>query len=170
MILVSYITAMNCELIVVVPSIFLGSPRVTSLTYDMSSHTLTCITTGGPATTITWRKDCGVLDTNTTAFVFSQTVTDQAAATYSNTLTLPSHISGSYSCTVANSRGSHTRMLQAGSELLYKTAMMIGYTYICSYLLYFQLTVHYNYVYRSSSCCFNHRACSSPWVFSHSDM
>ena len=133
MILVSYITAMICELIIVVPSISLGSPRVTSLTYDMSSHTLTCITTGGPATIITWRRDCVVLDTSTTGFVFSQTVTDQATATYSNTLTLPSHISGSYSCTVTNSRGSDTRMLQAGSELLYKTVMMIGYTSAAAY-------------------------------------
>ena len=94
----------------------------------MPSRTLTCTTTGGPATTIAWRRNCGVLDTSTNGFVFSQTVTDQAAAIYSTTLTLSSHISGSYSCTVTNSRGSDTRMLQAGSELLYKTAMMIAAT------------------------------------------
>ena len=110
-------TISPAELYIGVYSADLGSPRITGLTYDIPSRTLTCTTTGGSATTITWRRDCGVLDTSTNGFVFSQTVTDQSTATYSNTLTLPSPVAdGSYSCTVANTRGYDTRMIQVGSE------------------------------------------------------
>ena len=76
------------------------------------------MTTGGPATTITWRRNCVAIDLASPGVNFTQTVTDQAAATYMNVLTLPSPVEdGSYSCTVSNARGSDTAMVQVGSEL-----------------------------------------------------
>ena len=66
--------------------------------------TLTCISTGGPATTVTWTRDPGpvmgdemsVLDTTTTA----------TTAQYTHTLTVTGRLGGLYTCTVANDKPS----------------------------------------------------------------
>ena len=63
--------------------------------------TLTCISTGGPATTVTWTRDSApvvgereiVLD-------------DRLMATYTHTLTVTGRLPGEYTCTVANDRPS----------------------------------------------------------------
>ena len=65
---------------------------------------LTCISNGGPATTITWTRDPGpvmgdemsVLDTTTTA----------TTAQYTHTLTVTGRLGGLYTCTVANDKPS----------------------------------------------------------------
>ena len=43
-----------------------GSPIVTSLTYNDQYRTLTCNSTGGPATNVTWRRDGVVIALNAT--------------------------------------------------------------------------------------------------------
>ena len=59
--------------------------------------TLTCISTGGPATTITWTRD------SATATGDEMTVLDNAeTATYTHTLTLTGRPGGLYQCTVSN--------------------------------------------------------------------
>ena len=68
-------------------------------TADPPVFTLTCISTGGPATTITWTRD-GVVATGIT----SQTVVDQQTATYHNTLTVTGKLPGNYQCNVTNAR------------------------------------------------------------------
>ena len=63
--------------------------------------TLTCISTGGPATTVTWTRD------SATAMGDAVTVLDNAeTATYTHTLTVTGRTEGLYRCTVSNSKPS----------------------------------------------------------------
>ena len=65
----------------------------------LSMNTLTCISTGGPATTVTWTRD-SVTITEGTATVLN----DPATAQYTHTLTITS--GGLYTCTVSNDKPS----------------------------------------------------------------
>ena len=70
------------------------------VTYDPSTQTLTCISTGGPATTVTWTRD------STTVTQGTQTVlNDPVTAQYTHTLTVM--FAGEYTCTVANNKPSN---------------------------------------------------------------
>ena len=60
--------------------------------------TLTCISTGGPATTVTWTRDSELV-TNGTMTVLD----DSETAQYTHTLTVTGRLPGLYRCTVANS-------------------------------------------------------------------
>ncbi|CAI8013812.1 Neogenin, partial [Geodia barretti] len=69
------------------------------VTFDTSQLTLTCISTGGPATTVTWTRD------STTVTQGTQTVlNDPVTAQYTHTLTVTT--GGVYTCTVANNKPS----------------------------------------------------------------
>ena len=59
--------------------------------------TLTCISTGGPATTVTWTRD-SVTVTEGTETVLDDPVTAQ----YTHTLTVTGRLGGNYTCTVTN--------------------------------------------------------------------
>ena len=76
---------------------------VSDLNRASPQFTLTCISTGGPATTVTWIRDSAevVGDTNT---VLNDTVTAQ----YTHTLTVTERPLGLYTCTVANDIASAT--------------------------------------------------------------
>ena len=64
--------------------------------------TLTCTSTGGPATSVTWTRD-GVNVTYDSAHVLTQTVVDTGrSAQYNNTLTVTVLEGGRYQCTVSN--------------------------------------------------------------------
>ena len=63
--------------------------------------TLTCISTGGPATTVTWTRDSTTV-TEGTETVFDDSVTAQ----YTHTLTVTGHLGGLYTCTVSNNKPS----------------------------------------------------------------
>ena len=64
--------------------------------------TLTCISTGGPATTITWTRDSATVTAGTV------TVLDDAEnATYTHTLTVTGRQEGVYMCTVENGKPSN---------------------------------------------------------------
>ena len=75
---------------------------VSDLNGDSPQFTLICISTGGPATTVTWTRDSGdaVGVTNT---VLDNTVTAQ----YTHTLTVTGRLGGLYTCTVANNKPSN---------------------------------------------------------------
>ena len=63
--------------------------------------TLTCISTGGPATTVTWTRG------NITLTNGSETVLDDpVTAQYTHTLTVTGRLPGLYTCTVANNKPS----------------------------------------------------------------
>jgi len=84
-----------------------GSPSVTSLTYNDQSRTHTCTSTGGPATTVTWRRD-GVVITLNATYQQTKRVVDSVNGTYQTVLTIDPSVGwsvGTYSCTVENVRG-----------------------------------------------------------------
>ena len=94
-------------------SLTAGAPNVTGVTFDRESRTLTCTSTGGPATTVTWTKDGAVITPNTT-HQQTQMIVDTVGGIYQNTLTIAQSVTGEnlyglYSCTVENSRGSSNR-------------------------------------------------------------
>ena len=81
-----------------------GMPVVTSVTWD-GQQTLSCNSSGGPATYVTWRRNCAVLPNNDT-YLQTRTVTQGQTATYNNTLVIdPAPPSGVYTCSVTNIRG-----------------------------------------------------------------
>ena len=71
------------------------------VTYDFNTQTLTCISTGGPATTVTWTRD------STTVTQGNQTVlNDPVTAQYTHTLNVTGGLPGLYTCTVTNNKPS----------------------------------------------------------------
>jgi len=67
---------------------------------DSPQFTLTCISTDGPATTVTWTRD----SVNVTG---GRTVLDDTeSAQYTHTLTVTGRLPGQYQCTVLNSKSS----------------------------------------------------------------
>ena len=67
---------------------------------DSPQFSLTCTSTGGPATTVTWTRDSQTVSGGVT--VFNNAVTAQ----YTHTLTVTGRLGGQYQCTVANSKPS----------------------------------------------------------------
>ena len=86
-----------------------GSPNVTGLAFDDQSRTLTCTSTGGPATTVTWRRD-GIVITLNATHQQTKRLVDPVNGTYQTVLTIDSSVGqsdivGTYNCTVENDRG-----------------------------------------------------------------
>ena len=81
-----------------------GSPSITSLLFDRNSTTLTCTSTGGPPTTVTWRKDGQPI--NETLYQRSQQLVDAERATYENVLFNAdvANFFGTFTCEVSNIR------------------------------------------------------------------
>ena len=95
-----------------------GSPSVTSLTYNNRSRTLTCTSTGGPATTVTWRRN-GVVITLNATYQQTKTLVNSVTGTYQMALTIdssvePSGLVGNYNCTVENIRGTSSKSVFVG--------------------------------------------------------
>ena len=65
---------------------------------DSPQFTLTCISTGGPATTVTWTRDSTTVTEGTLQTVLNDTMT----ALYIHTLTQIGRKHGKYNCTVNN--------------------------------------------------------------------
>ena len=61
--------------------------------------TLTCISTGGPATTVTWTRNCDTVTEGT-----ETVLNDRVTAQYTHTLTVTGKLGGVYTCTVANNK------------------------------------------------------------------
>ena len=70
------------------------------VTFDSDQLTLTCISTGGPATTVTWTRDSTTTVTEGTETVLG----DPETAQYTHTLTVTT--GGEYTCTVENNKPS----------------------------------------------------------------
>ena len=82
---------------------------MSSLIFSGSSNTLTCTSTGGPATNVTWRRNGAVITFNAT-YQQTKRVVGPVAGTYQTMLTIDpsvdqSDIVRTYSCTVENIRG-----------------------------------------------------------------
>ena len=70
------------------------------------TFTLTCTSTGGPVTTVSWRRDGEILNDNSNYSISSQVLTDAETATYSHTLRVTGRPFGEYECNVSNSKPS----------------------------------------------------------------
>ena len=100
--------------------IHVGSPNITSLTYNDQFRTLTCTSAGGPATTVTWRRDRVVITLNAT-YHQTKSLVDAVTGTYQTVLTIDptlnqSSIVGTYSCTVENDRGNSSETVVVPGE------------------------------------------------------
>ena len=87
----------------------------TDLATDPPVFTLTCTSTGGPATTVSWRRDGTLLSDDSTYNITSQ-VTDTVTAIYTHTLTVTGRLVGEYQCNVSNIRtpSGSTRSITVG--------------------------------------------------------
>ena len=102
---------------------YIGTPTVDSVSTD--GLNLTCTSSGGPATSVTWRRNCAVLPNNA-MYRQTQTVTQTQTATYQNTLVIDSTVTdhdGVYTCSVTNDRGYSNGATGVGGKLQ-KTATM----------------------------------------------
>jgi len=100
--------------------IYAGSPIITSLTYNDQSRTLTCTCTGGPPTTVTWRRD-GVVITLNATHQQTRRVVDPDTGIFQIVLTFnssvrQSDIVGTYNCTVTNDRGESSETVVVRGE------------------------------------------------------
>ena len=95
-----------------------GSPTVDSLTF--AAESLTCSSSGGPATTVIWERNGVPLNVNGgAAYQQTQTVTNPVTADYQTILTSNnvSVFAGSFTCTVSNTRGSATETISIGENV-----------------------------------------------------
>ena len=86
--------------------------------FHNESRTLTCTSTGGPATHVTWKKAGRVITLNT-AYSQAQRITNLINGTYQTVLsTAPAvtDINDAYSCMVENTRGLSTAITEITSE------------------------------------------------------
>ena len=115
---------------------YTGSPSVADLTFNGQSNTLTCTSTGGPATTVTWRRN-GVVMTLNTTHQQTQIVTNTTTSTYQTVLTIDPSVGivGTYNCTVENVRGSSS------------VTVVVGETWLNSYTLI--------YIHPPAQCLYN---------------
>ena len=100
---------------------------VSALNGTSPQFTLTCISTGGPATTVIWTRDNDTLTNGT------ETVLDNSTnAQYTHTLTVSGRLPGLYTCAVALSSDSANITIQ-GMQL-YSFSFGITYRFPTSYL------------------------------------
>ena len=62
---------------------------------------LICVSTGGPATTVSWTRDSIILTEGT-----ETVLNDPVTANYTHTLTVTGRLPGLYTCTVTNNKPS----------------------------------------------------------------
>lgn len=84
------------------------------------SSTLTCTSTGSPATTVAWLKDGQPLSIGGSTYQLTQAVANRAESTYENVLTindkLANIIDHNYTCRVNNILGSASRDIYVGDS------------------------------------------------------
>ena len=127
-----------------------GGVVVSSLQFQLMSElnatpptfTLTCTSTGGPATTVSWRRD-GVVITPNATYQQTKSLVDPVRGTYQTVLTIdpsvsPNDIVGTYNCTVENTRGRSSRIVVIG-ELIKE------YRFACCCYLKRTILIIYNY-------------------------
>ena len=68
---------------------------------ETPQFTLTCTSTGGPATTVTWTRDSETVSGGMTV------LDDPGTAQYTHTLTVTRRLGGQYQCNVSNNKPSY---------------------------------------------------------------
>ena len=103
------------------------------LNNESPQFTLTCISTGGPATTLTWTRNSEELFGGTTV------LNDTVSAQYTHTLTVTGRLGGLYQCTVSNNKPSQgtARLRVQGIVIIYYNMIMYQVSIFCT--LYIQI-------------------------------
>ena len=99
-----------------------GSPSITDLLYNRSTLTLTCTSTGGPATTVTWThvNDKTMMDETIPIQETLQRIVNTTLGEYRNVLVISNmaimtqDTVGKFTCNVRNVRGSSKRSFVVG--------------------------------------------------------
>ena len=76
------------------------------LNAPIPTFTLTCTSTGGPATTVSWTVNNSAVIEDSAHRITSQILTDPLTATYNHTLAVTGRLVGEYECTVSNNKPS----------------------------------------------------------------
>ena len=108
-----------CELRVVFIPICDGTGNINNLELTVDSDlsevsvttsqfTFTCISTGGPATTVTWTRDSVTVLEDGDTYSLTTKLTDTETAQYIHTLTVTRRLGGLYTCTVSNDKPSES--------------------------------------------------------------
>ena len=95
-----------------------GVPTSTELVYNEIMRSLTCTSTGGPATNVTWKKNGAPITINST-YQQTKVVSNTTAGTYQTVLTIAQNVTdifGTYSCTVGNTRGTSVAIEITGKD------------------------------------------------------
>ena len=117
---------------------------------DNPQFTLTCTSTGGPATTVTWTRDSETVSGGMT--VLNNAVTAQ----YIHTLTVTGRLGGQYQCNVTNSKPSEAarNFTVQGTTNTFIHPYIRNYLLLCFLLLFFSLsTSSFSSSSSSSSSC-----------------
>ena len=101
----------------------MGNVTNISVRYNRQSQTITCTSTGGPATKVIWLKDDVNISfaINEDLYEHSQIITNTISSTYENRLRIvdkSSEAAGTYTCEVRNLRGSRNESLYIQGESL----------------------------------------------------
>ena len=72
------------------------------------TFTLTCTSTGGPATTVSWTVNNHTVTEDENHHITSQILIDTVNATYNHTLAVTGRLEGNYKCRVSNNKSSAT--------------------------------------------------------------
>ena len=83
---------------------------------DPPQFTLTCVSKGGPATRVVWRRDGKEITENSTYSTSQIIVNTSSIPVYNNTLRVRGREGGVYRCTVSNSRSDITAQLQVSRK------------------------------------------------------
>ena len=117
----------------------IGNVTNVSVQYDRTSQTITCTSTGGPATDVTWSKDNVNIRLSIGDHEHSQIIINTTSAIYENRLRIvdkSSEAAGNYTCSITNSRGSVN-----GS--LYIQGITIMHKGSCTEFIKFRNLLHY---------------------------
>ena len=79
------------------------------------TFTLTCTSTGGPGTTVSWTVNNHTVTEDKDHHITSQILTDPETATYNHTLAVNGRMEGKYECRVSNRKSSASGNLMAMS-------------------------------------------------------
>ena len=79
------------------------------------TFTLTCTSTGGPATTVSWTVNNHTVTEDSNHHITSQILIDPVNATYNHKLAVNGRMEGKYECRVSNRKSSASRNLMAMS-------------------------------------------------------
>ena len=98
-----------------------GDVEVSSVDFQLTSEldattptfNLTCTSTGGPATTVTWTSNSRPVTDDSAHHIVSQVLTDAENATYNHILMVTGRLAGVYECIVSNNKPSISSKMQS---------------------------------------------------------